>query len=115
MKAYLKLYQDTWPQVQDPADHKHEVGDNTDNCANCRLASAMDAFSSWELAVWRWYNETVTDFAMEAGIVAELFKDLQLGKLRGLFLRGLSTIRNGLAVIHAQMQTQAQEAAANGR
>ena len=34
--------------------------------------------SAFEKAAWNWYHDTVWPFSMEAGIVAEAFKDLRL-------------------------------------
>jgi hypothetical protein len=79
-------------------DHKHGAGEDRAKCANCRLAEFEAAMSPFEAGCLRWYLETVTEFSMEAGIVAESFRAL---RLRGNVLRIFTIAVNK---IHSMME-----------
>ena len=75
-------------------------------CYNCILDSLADRLSQFEVACWTWYNETVSQFAMEAGVVGEMFKDLKLTITKALFLKAMSEIHFAFSVIQADKQRQ---------
>jgi hypothetical protein len=59
--------------------------------------------STFELAAWAWYQDTVSTFAMQAGVVAEIFKALRLKPaFRALFLRALNMIHLSESKIMAE-------------
>jgi len=72
--------------------------------------------SDFERSAWDWYCDTATDFALEAGIVAQEFKDLRLkGRLRAMFLRAASVIHRTFELIRADQARRAREEAQRGR
>lgn len=65
--------------------------------------------SAFELAAWAWYQDTVSTFAMQAGIVAEAFKALRLKHgVRALFLRALNVIHLSESKIMAEQVAKAR-------
>ncbi len=73
----------------------------------------MDAF---EVAAWNWYCDTVSTFALEAGIVAEAFRELRLrGKVREMFMKALGMIHDSEARIMAEKLRKAREDAEHRR
>ena len=59
--------------------------------------------SAFEIAAWNWYQGTVSTFSMQAGIVAEAFRDLKLkGKVRQMFMKALDMIHLSESAIMAE-------------
>lgn len=66
--------------------------------------------SAFEKAAWNWYHATVWPFSMEAGIVAEAFKDLRLKKrMKKLFLQAVSLVHQTFELIRADRAKRAME------
>jgi hypothetical protein len=102
LKAYLAFYRDWWNALLPASEHVHEVGENTAGCYNCRLDALGGAMSRFEVACWSWYADNVNAFAMEAGIVGEMFRDLGLkSKLKSMFLSALNEIHFTFDAIRA--------------
>ncbi len=79
-------------------------------CANCRLASEFVKMSAFEISAWNWYQDTVSDFALAAGLVADAFRDLRLrGKVRQMFMRCLEMIHVSETKIYAEKLKKARE------
>jgi hypothetical protein len=98
LTACLGFWLDWKATLLDESDHKHGAGDDRTKCANCQLAEREAAMSPFEAGCLRWYLETVTPFALEAGIVAESFRAL---RLRGATLRIFTVAVNK---IHSKME-----------
>lgn len=66
--------------------------------------------SAYEVACWNWYADNVNSFAMEAGIVGEMFRGLSLtGKIKSMFLGALNEIHETFAEIRADKLRQMKE------
>jgi hypothetical protein len=110
LRAYLAFYRTWWNALLPAGEHEHEVGEDTAGCYNCRLAALGGAMSAFEVACWGWYVGNVNAFAMEAGIVGEMFRGLDLkGKLKSMFLGALNEIHETFAAIRADKLRQMKE------
>ena len=105
--GYLGYYQEYWNCLLEPDDHMHEPGEDTSECYNCIMAELESKMSPFELACWNWYIENVNQFAMESGLVGEMFKDAKLkGKVRAMFLTALNAIHQTSNFIQAEILKQ---------
>jgi hypothetical protein len=105
--GYLGYYREYWNLFLSDEDHEHDEGEDTTECYNCILESLAAKLSPFERAWWNWYNENVTPFATEHGIVRDTFKGEGLqGAIRKMALKILSEIHRTFAVIQADMVRQ---------
>lgn len=112
MTAFLGVYEDWGESLLEPRDHRHGEGEDRSRCPNCKVNEAAAEMSAFELAAWKWYDETVSPFALEAGIVAEMFKGLGLaGEIRPLFFKALNEIHKMLGRMRAAIEKRARDAA----
>lgn len=111
MTAYLAYYREFWNCLLEPGEHRHEVGEDRGGCYNCQLEEAAQRMSEFESVCWRWYMDNVNPFAMQAGIVGEMFKGESLaGAVKAMFLEALNKIHQALEFIQAEMQAKQREA-----
>ena len=93
-----------------PEDHRHEAGEATEECVNCRLNIIAARMSAFEAGVWNWYHEVVNPFTLEAGIVAGEFRGEGLrGPVRRMALAALNAIHQTFQVVAAERRKKAQE------
>jgi len=93
-----------------PEDHRHEVGEATEECVNCRLDAMAVKLSAFEIGIWNWYFEVVNPFTLEAGIVASEFSEAGLrGPARRITLSALNNIHKTFQTVAAERRNKAQE------
>ena len=110
MIAFLGVYEDWGESLLPPKEHRHEEGEDRSQCPNCKVNEAAGEMSAFELTAWNWYQETVSPFALEAGLVAEMFKGLGLaGKVQALFFKALNEIHRAFAQIRANMEKRLRD------
>jgi len=110
--AYLAYYREFWNCLLAPDEHRHEVGEDVTGCYNCNLEGLADKMSKFELACWNWYCDNVSPFALEAGIVGEMFRGEGLvGGIKAMFLTAMNSIYQAMNFIQADMQRKAAEGA----
>jgi hypothetical protein len=75
------------------------------------LDAAARRLSAFEVGIWNWYCETVNQFTLEAGIVAEEFRAARLrGPARRLALSAMNAIHQTFqAVANERKKKQGQE------
>jgi hypothetical protein len=101
LKAYLALYCEFWNSLL--ADHRHEVGEDTSECKNCILEKMTAAMTRFERFCWNWYQSTVTEFSLKAGIVSDFFRSAVMSEsTRELFIKALSAIDNAESYVAAE-------------
>jgi hypothetical protein len=115
LRAYLDYYREFWNCLLPAGEHVHEVGDDTAGCYNCQLEEAWQRMSRFESGCWNWYAENVTPFSMGAGIVADMFRSLDLqGAIKAMFLAAVSSVHQCLEYVQAERLHKAREARNNG-
>jgi hypothetical protein len=93
-----------------PEDHRHEVGEATEECVNCRLDAMAARLSAFEIGIWNWYGENVNHFTLEAGIVAGEFRQTGIrGPARWMALSALNAIHLMFQTVAAERRNKAQE------
>jgi len=93
-----------------PEDHRHEIGEATEECVNCQLDAMAAKLSAFELGIWNWYCEVVNHFTLEAGIVAEAFRGVRFcGPARKMALSALNSIHIMFHTVAAEWRNKAQE------
>lgn len=93
--AYLDYMVEWWNGILPAEEHVHEVGESTAGCVNCHVTRLWLKLTNWERAALKWYEQNVTMFTQETGVVPVLLMDAGLtGRVRALFIRALSMIYN---------------------
>jgi len=98
-----------------PEDHRHEAGEDRSGCRNCEFAGLAAQMSDFEASAALWYFENVTPFTIEAGLVAEAFRDLRFGPAgRPLFLKAIEKIHLSEKTIEAEKIAELKRGTENG-
>lgn len=88
------IYREFYDALLKPEDHRHEVGEATDGCYNCKVDEALGRLSGYETAALGWYLRNVNRFTFDSGIVRDLFAGLGLadGPDRRVFIKAMDEI-----------------------
>jgi len=80
--------------LEDESEHEpSEIGHEAHRCPNCIVNKAYAKLSKFDRFCLRWFNVHVSQFTMEANILGELMKGLELsGPEMELFLLKLGVI-----------------------
>lgn len=84
-------------------------------CIDCKLAEIESRLTEWEGWAFSWYGENVSSFTREMGIIADCFKELELGGAsRRLFLKAMNMVYDKVGkVAEAQAKKAAEEKASS--
>lgn len=99
----------------DPKEHRHDEGEDTAACANCRMEQMERRMGGWEVAAWNWYMENITQLTMEsgaAGLMLHSAANRLDGAARRLFLKATTAIYQTFERVgmeRAKAQTKGRE------
>ena len=95
---------DYWNAFVKESEHKHEEGEDTSKCANCRAGRLAGNLTEFEGFCLTWYRANVNQFAFDAHLIGELIKELGLTKeTKTIFLKDTNMIyQNDIRIAQAK-------------